>query len=131
MTAAAILGALAALGVLGAWLLVRGQVGKTVATLPGGHRLDALDVAILRTLHASELHTSAVRGMTRPTLVHRLESTGQKASASRIDPKLYRLERLGLVSAEWWPSEPREGEARRSFWALTEAGLRALHILPR
>lgn len=129
--------ALVALAGLFLHRMARRQVGETVLmTQPGAcsgpkcvgaacsHALDRLDIRIMATLAAApEQHLGHPGGMTRPAICQRIDETSDPA---RVEAKLYRFARLGLVAVDWWPDEVRSGEGRRSFWRITVDGRRAM-----
>ena len=77
-----------------------------------------LDLLVLRTLSAGPMHGYGIA-----TLVH--ERTGGELAIedAALYQALHRLDRQGLVDAEWGPSE---NNRRARYYALTAAGRRRL-----
>jgi len=88
--------------------------------VPGNTELlhGTLELLILRVLRASSLHgwgiSKRIREVSRETL---------QINQGSLYPALYRLERQGLISAEWGTSD--EGR-RAKFYTITRAGLAQL-----
>jgi transcriptional regulator len=70
-----------------------------------------LDTLVLRVLEDAPLHGYAV--------ARRLERAGLSVEEGSLYPALYRLEKRGLLRAEWGTSEL---ERRAKFYHLTERG---------
>jgi len=77
-----------------------------------------LDALILRTLSLEPLHGLAIAGRLRA-------QSDDELSVSRgsLYPALHKLERQGLLRAEWRPSASGR---RAKYYALTKAGARHL-----
>jgi transcriptional regulator len=88
--------------------------------VPGNTELlhGTLELLILRVLRASSLHgwgiSKHIREVSRETL---------QINQGSLYPALYRLERQGLIGAEWGTSD--EGR-RAKFYTITRAGLTQL-----
>jgi len=88
--------------------------------VPGNTELlhGTLELLILRVLRASSLHgwgiSRHIREVSRETL---------QINQGSLYPALYRLERQGLIGAEWGTSD--EGR-RAKFYTITRAGLTQL-----
>jgi PadR family transcriptional regulator, regulatory protein PadR len=88
--------------------------------VPGNTELlhGTLELLILRVLRASSLHgwgiSKHIREVSRETL---------QINQGSLYPALYRLERQGLIGAEWGTSD--EGR-RAKFYTITRAGLAQL-----
>jgi len=77
-----------------------------------------LDLLILRTLAVEPMHGWGI--------AHRIQQvSGEvlKVNQGSLYPALYRLERQGLIKAEWGASE---NNRRAKFYSLTRAGVRRL-----
>ena len=96
-----------------------GNLGNE-AIVPGNTELlhGTLELLILRVLRASSLHgwgiSRHIREVSRETL---------QINQGSLYPALYRLERQGLIGAEWGTSD--EGR-RAKFYTITRAGLAQL-----
>jgi PadR family transcriptional regulator PadR len=90
--------------------------------VPGNTELlhGTLELLILRVLRASSLHgwgiSKHIREVSRETL---------QINQGSLYPALYRLERQGLIQAEWGTSD--EGR-RAKFYTITRPGLAQLAI---
>ena len=77
-----------------------------------------LDLLILRTIAVEPMHGWGI--------AHRIEQVSGdvlKVNQGSLYPALYRLERQGLIKAEWGASE---NNRRAKFYALTRTGQRRL-----
>ncbi len=79
-----------------------------------------LDMLILRTLALGPLHGHAIA-----TTIERNSSDVLQIDHGSLYPALHRLERQGLIAADWGTSE---NNRRARFYRLTEAGRKRLRV---
>jgi len=89
---------------------------KSRNALPPG----SLDMLILRTLLIGPQHGYAVARH-----LHSASQAFLQVEEGSLYPALHRLERRGLIAAEWGPSEANR---RAKYYTLTRAGRKALQI---
>ena len=77
-----------------------------------------LDLLVLRTLAAGSMHGYGIA-----TLVHQRTGGDLTIEDAALYQALHRLDRQGLVDAEWRPSE---NNRRARYYTLTPAGRRRL-----
>ena len=77
-----------------------------------------LDLLILRTLALGPQHGWAISER-----VQQISSDVLRIQQGSLYPALHRLERRGLIAAEWGPSEANR---RAKYYTLTRAGKKAL-----
>jgi transcriptional regulator len=77
-----------------------------------------LDLLVLRTLASGAMHGYGIA-----TLVHQRTDGDLAIEDAALYQALHRLERQGLVEAEWRPSE---NNRRARYYALTPAGRKRL-----
>jgi PadR family transcriptional regulator PadR len=78
-----------------------------------------LDLLLLRTLAAGPMHGYGIA-----TTVRERTSGDLSIEDAALYQALHRLDRLGLVDAEWAPSE---NNRRARYYTLTAAGRKRLH----
>jgi transcriptional regulator len=79
-----------------------------------------LDMLILTTLMRSPLHGYAIAQS-----IKRISDEVLTVEEGSLYPALHRLERRGLIEAEWGPSEANR---RAKFYSLTRSGRKALAV---
>jgi len=89
---------------------------KSRNALPQG----SLDMLILRTLLAGPRHGYAIARH-----LHSASDALIQVEEGSLYPALHRLERRGLIDAEWGPSEANR---RAKFYSLTRSGRKALQV---
>ncbi len=89
---------------------------KSRNALPQG----SLDMLILRTLLAGPQHGYAIARH-----LHTASDAFIQVEEGSLYPALHRLERRGLIKAEWGPSEANR---KAKYYSLTPAGKKALKI---
>jgi transcriptional regulator len=92
--------------------------GTTMATTPLPLMQGTLDLLVLRALASRPLHGYGVA-----TLVHELTGGELAIEDAALYQALHRLDRQGLVDAEWAPSE---NNRRARYYTLTAAGRKRL-----
>lgn len=80
----------------------------------------SLDMLILRTLLPGPQHGYAIARH-----LHRASHAFLQVEEGSLYPALHRLERRGLIAAEWGPSEANR---RAKYYTLTSAGRKALQV---
>jgi transcriptional regulator len=89
---------------------------KSRNSLPQG----SLDMLILRTLLAGPRHGYAIARH-----LHAASDALIQVEEGSLYPALHRLERRGLVKAEWGPSEANR---KAKYYSLTRPGRKALQV---
>ena len=88
-------------------------MGKTADSLPG-----ALDMLILKAVSLKPLHGYGVL-----LRIRQISGDALEIPQGSLYPALYRLERQGLIAADWGKSE---NNRRAKYYTLTAAGRRRL-----
>jgi PadR family transcriptional regulator len=92
--------------------------------MPGSKRIDllqgTLDLLILRTLNAGPMHGWAISDR-----IQQISTDVLQVNQGSLYPALHRLERRGLIAAQWAVSELGR---RARFYSLTAKGRKQLEI---